>query len=192
MSPEHHDKPPAPGRNTKGAYPMKSQTRSSAATSINKDRLPAVYGRFDFKPGTIVLDYGCGRYTDHIMQHLADQLCAGYFPYDPYNQPAAANAAALFNFEKLAAETDLPPVVVCSNVLNVIDAEDALQAVAEELLRFVQCYGARALVTVYEGDRSGRGRETGPDQWQRNEKLREYLRLFGSRARIHKNTIVIE
>ena len=171
---------------------MKTQTRSSAATSINSARLPKVYSRFHFEPGTIVLDYGCGRYTDHIMKHLAGQLCAGYFPFDPYNQSAYANAKALVDFETLAAETDLPAVVVCSNVLNVIDSEDALQAVAEELLRFVKYYGARALVTVYEGDRSGRGRETGPDQWQRNERLPEYLRLFGSRARIHKNTIVIE
>ena len=171
---------------------MKTQSHSSAATSINKTRLPAVYSRFSLEPGTVILDYGCGRYTDHIRRHAAASLCCAYLPYDPYNQPRKTNQRSLIKFAALTEDTDLPAVVVCSNVLNVIDNDDAVQAVADHLVRLATAAGGRALVTVYEGDGSGNGRETGPDQWQRNEKLREYLRFFPASARIVRSTIVIE
>lgn len=169
-----------------------SQTHTSATTSINKTKLPAVYNRFTLAPGSVVLDYGCGRYTDHIRRHAAMQLCCAYLPFDPYNQPRKTNQKSLIKFTELTADTDLPAVVVCSNVLNVIDNDDTVQAVANHLVRLATMAGGRALVTVYEGDGSGNGRETGPDQWQRNEKIRSYLRFFPASARIIKNTIVID
>lgn len=165
-----------------------TQTRTSATTSINKTRLPAVYGRFSFAPGSVVLDYGCGRYTDHIREALPGVT---YLPFDPYNQPASVNAASLDAFRTLSATR--PAAVVCSNVLNVIDSADAVKATAEAVATLAQAAGAPALVTVYEGDKSGTGRETGPDQWQRNERTRDYLRFFPEgRARITRNTIVID
>ena len=80
------------------------QTFTSATTSINSTKLPAVYGKLPFKP-VALLDYGCGKYTDHI--------------------------------------------------------------------------------------RSGVGRQTGPDQWQRNEKLSAYLRFFPG-AEIRKGMIIVK
>lgn len=87
------------------------QDHTSAHTSINATKLPRVFNLATFSPGEIILDFGCGRYTDHI------------------------------------------------------------RATARRT-------GGRYLVTVYEGDRSGNGRETMPDCWQRNEKARAYLRFF--------------
>lgn len=167
-----------------------SQTRTSAATSINRNRLPAVYSRFQFVPGSVVFDYGCGRYTDHIRAALTGCI---YIPFDPYNQPEEVNEKSRFLFSFLARFTTRPAVVICSNVLNVIDDADALQAVADEITDMVRTTGGKALVTVYEGDRTGHGRETGPDQYQRNERIRDYLRFFpAGHARIEKSTIVIE
>lgn len=167
-----------------------NQTRTSAATSINSSRLPAVYNRFQFTPGTVVLDYGCGRYTDHIRQALPGVV---YLPYDPYNQPEAANEKSMFLFQFLTRFSTRPAVVICSNVLNVIDATETVADVAETVADLARAAGGKALVTVYEGDRTGTGRETGPDQWQRNERTRDYLRFFpAGRAHVTRNTIVIE
>lgn len=167
-----------------------SQTRTSAATSINRNRLPAVYGRFQFAPGSVVFDYGCGRYTDHIRKALPG---CNYLPFDPYNQPDAVNENSRAALYLLTLLHRCPVTVVCSNVLNVIDDAETLQAIADKLTEIATTTGGRALVTVYEGDRTGHGRETGPDQYQRNERTRDYLHLFpAGRARIEKNTIIIE
>ena len=166
-----------------------SQTRTSASTSINKTRLPAIYSRVSFPAGSVVLDYGCGKYTDLIRAYLAVDGCS-YLPYDPYNQPAAVNERSKLMFGIYQRFTERPLFAVCSNVLNVIDNEEALQTVAAELYDLA---ADAVYITVYEGDKSGTGRETGPDQWQRNERIRDYLRLFpeGS-ATIKNNTIIVK
>ena len=167
-----------------------AQTHTSASTSINKNRLPAVYNRFSFPAGAIVLDYGCGRYTDHIREALPD---CWYLPFDPYNQPRGTNEKSMFILSMAVRFSARPVFIVCSNVLNVIDNDEALQEIAKNLSGLVRDSRGTALVTVYEGDRSGTGRETGPDQWQRNERIREYLKLFpeGS-ATIKNNTIIVK
>lgn len=40
-----------------------------------------------------------------------------------------------------------------------------------------------------EGNGSGAGKQTGVDQWQRNEKTREYLKYFPADAVIRKGVI---
>lgn len=170
---------------------MKTQTRTSAATSINARKLPAVYSRFSIAPGSVVFDYGCGKYTDHIRAALPAGCL--YLPFDPYNQPAEVNERSRFLLAYLARFSRRPVVVICSNVLNVIDSDDAMKAAAAELFQLVTDAAGVGLVTVYEGDRTGNGRETGPDQWQRNQRTRDYLELFpAGHARISKNTIILQ
>lgn len=153
-----------------------AQSLTSAATSINAARVPKVYGkiRSSLAPRSLLFDYGCGKYTDHIREALPGVI---YLPYDPYNQPDDVNAASLtylFN----AMHCRFPVTIVCSNVLNVIDSDDEIDAIASRIKHFVLHTGGTAYITVYAGDRSGRGRKTGPDQWQRNETLDAYLPLF--------------
>lgn len=164
------------------------QTYTSANTSINSARLPSVYGRAELS-APFVLDYGCGRYTEHITAHLNEQGRA-LFPYDPFNQPEEVNR----NTERiitLCKRDRFPIDVICSNVLNVIDDDDTVKSIAEQLEDIVKSTGGTGYVTVYEGDRSGSGRKTGADQYQRNEKLRSYLRFFRS-ASIHNGMIIIK
>lgn len=78
-------------------------------------------------------------------------------------------------------------LVISSNVLNVIDDEEAVQDAVDYIIE-KSALGAYA-VTVYEGDKSGHGRQTGVDQWQRNEKLKDYLKYFPSDAVIRKGVI---
>ena len=162
------------------------QSFTSAATSINSGKLPRVYGKIQPQRGDIILDYGCGRFTDHI----AAALPAGvqYLPYDPFNQPQHVND----NTRRRAQEAQRqhkPVTVICSNVLNVIDSDDAVAAVAADLMTIAQRTGGAVYVTVYAGNNSGEGHQTGPDQYQRNQPLREYLQFFPG-AEIKRGMIV--
>lgn len=163
------------------------QTYTSAATSINSGRLPAVYSRIPYYTGRVVLDYGCGRYTDHIRAALPGHL--SYLPYDPFNQPEDVNRDTLA-LVRIAIRSRTPVTVICSNVLNVIDNEDEVRTIAAWLQYIVATTGGIGYVTVYEGNRTGAGRKTGPDQYQRNAPLRDYLKYFPG-ARIQSGMIVI-
>lgn len=168
-----------------------TQTYTSSATSVNKTKLPAVYrrasGLFTAR-SPFVMDYGCGKYTDHISEFLK-----GYgkvlYPYDPYNQSKAVNEHTL-QFLNWAGAMQYEVDVVCSNVLNVINSDDEVEKIALIINAIVQITGGKAFITVYEGDRSGIGRRTGKDQYQRNEKLRSYLRFFPT-GKIEHGMIVI-
>lgn len=164
------------------------QTYTSSATSINRTKLPAVYDKVKaFAP--CVLDYGCGKYTKHISDHL-NSLDADLLPYDPYNQPLETNLDTLEQVRWHMIRS-APLDVICSNVLNVIDSDGEVSRICNDIEKIATTTGGTAYVTVYEGDRSGVGRQTGRDQFQRNESLRDYLRFF-HHATIKNNMIIIK
>lgn len=165
-----------------------AQTFTSSGTSINRTRLPAVYNKATFT-SDYILDYGCGKYTDHIKLFaiLHDKV---YLPYDPYNQPNDVN---MHTFETASTVASLGESidVVCSNVLNVIDSESDISRICSQIEHIAVKTGGTAFVTVYEGDKSGTGRQTGKDQYQRNEPLRDYLRFFHN-ASIRNGMIIVK
>ena len=164
------------------------QTFTSSATSINRTKLPAVYGKTCFS-SAVVLDYGCGKYTDHIRDCLRMQGCV-MLPYDPFNQPVHVNLISM-NYVDRCKKEHVPVDVVCSNVLNVIDSDGEVSRICHCLEGIATATGGTAYITVYEGDRSGVGRQTGKDQYQRNENLRDYLRFF-HRATIRNGMIIVK
>ena len=144
-----------------------SQNFTSAGTSINKNKLPAIYRKLGKTiEGKSTLDYGCGRYVDHIREHLESINCTPFF-YDPYNRTEKQNS------EWICTQCGYHAidVAICSNVLNVIDDEKSI----EKIIDILGYHAKEAYLTVYEGDKSGKGRQTGPDQYQRNEKAQKYL-----------------
>lgn len=163
-----------------------AQKFTSSATSINSSKLPAVFKKAPFT-ARIVMDYGCGKYTDHIKAFVNAGHRA-YLPYDPYNQPDDRNAATA-TIVCNAMYRSFPVDVVCSNVLNVIDDDDTVRKIAHHIEQIATASGGTGYVTVYEGNRSGTGRQTGPDQYQRNEPLRSYLKYF--RNATVKNGMII-
>lgn len=165
-----------------------SQTYTSSCTSINRKKLPAVYGKVTITT-PFVFDYGCGKYTAHIRDHCTEQN-AYYLPYDPYNQPRSANDGVLAMLNQ-CAELHKPVTVICSNVLNVIDSDHELTIIARNIRNIVRTTGGIGYVTVYEGNRTGVGRATGTDQYQRNEPLRSYLKYFPN-AEIHNGMIIVK
>ena len=80
--------------------------------------------------------------------------------------------------------------VVCSNVLNVIDDDDTIRKICQRIEYIAEKSGGRGFVTVYEGDKTGIGRRSGFDQYQRHEKLTEYIKYFKN-ARVYNGMIVI-
>lgn len=166
------------------------QTFTSSATSVNRSKLPAVYRKATLSRTTpFVVDYGCGKYVEHIDAMLAKQGKVLY-PYDPYNQPDATNRHTI-DFVRWASNTHCEVDLVCSNVLNVIDSDGEVSRICYDIERVVKETGGTAYVTVYEGDKSSVGRQTGRDQYQRNEPLREYLRFF-HHATIRNGVIIVK
>jgi len=165
-----------------------AQTYTSAGTSINSRNLPAVFRKATFT-ASIVMDYGSGKYTEHIREFINGQHRT-YLPFDPYNQTEERNrTTALIVMNAMG--THFPVDVVCSNVLNVIDDDDTVRKIAGHIEEIVTATGGTGFVTVYDGNRSGIGRRTGPDQYQRNEPLRNYLRFFRS-ATIRNGMIIVK
>lgn len=166
------------------------QTFTSSATSINRTKLPAVYRKAELSHTTpFLVDWGCGKYVDHIRDTLHEQNKILY-PYDPFNQPSDVNRYTM-DFIYWAESAHIEIDIVCSNVLNVIDSDGEVSRICYQLEKITEATGGTAYITVYEGDRSCVGRQTGRDQYQRNEPLREYLRFFHN-ATIRNGVIIVK
>lgn len=148
---------------------LTKQTLSSAATSIN-DRLPAIIGLMARHgvnwTGADVLDYGCGRFPGHVINYAMDHGARGVKSYDKYN-----SVNMLTGRPALRAS-----IVLLSNVLNVINSAAVRAGIIRACYRELYAIPTAAVyVTVYEGDGTGHGKQTGPDSWQENRKTASYV-----------------
>lgn len=143
------------------------QEFDSAATSINSNKLPAVYSMVDFTPGQVVIDFGGGKF-DNAVNYLKDKDVT-LLVYDPYNRSAEHNKEVL----RLIRENGGADAAINSNVLNVIKEPEARQQVLRNIKKLVKP-GAPIYITVYEG--SGKGNE-GPTKsgYQLNRKTADYM-----------------
>lgn len=147
--------------------PMVDQEYDSAATSINSNKLPAIYKMVNFNEGDVIVDFGGGKF-DNAVEYIRDKgatLCV----YDPYNRSAEHNREVL----KILRENGGADAAVNSNVLNVIKEPEARKNVLENIARITKP-GAPIYITVYEG--RGDGQE-GPTKsgYQLNRKTADYL-----------------
>lgn len=144
------------------------QSRSSANTSMNSVKLPTAFTKVT--PHGHVCDFGCGKYTDHIKAHCDLSGALSYNPYDPYNQPEDENNKTAFIAEKRGFD-----MVYCCNVLNVIDSLTGIYEAISTVLSWLLYHRGTAIFQIYEGDKSGIGKETKWDCWQRNERAEKYI-----------------
>lgn len=159
-----------------------NQTFTSANTSINSTKLPSVYSKIDLKAAwyegmELFADYGCGKFNN--AKDFIQDFGFEWLGYDKFNRTEEENTASLERLHYRAAD-----LMVCSNVLNVIDNDSVIAEIARYILDHSLCY----FVTVYEGDKSGNGRPTKDDCYQRNERIQEYLKHFPN-AVIRKGVI---
>ena len=143
------------------------QKISSANTSINSSKLPAIFNMVDFKPGQLNLDFGGGKFdnaTDFLAQKDVESLV-----YDPYNRPAEHNKAVL----KRVRENGGADTITLSNVLNVIAEPESRLAVLRNCKKLLKS-GGTLYITVYEGTGKGDSKETKAG-YQLNRKTADYL-----------------
>lgn len=137
------------------------QKYTSADTSINSKKLPRIYKLVHVNENETVIDYGCGKFFDSY--NLGDN----FFGYDPFNRD---------DKEVLNRKYD---VAFCSNVLNVIAERD----VRLEVLKTLKSLANRIYITVYEGNKSGKGGVTKKDcfqlNWSRGNYIPELVEVFG-------------
>ena len=140
---------------------MTVQTITSAATSLRQ--VPAIFKKVDFSG--INLDIGGGKYDEVQSYFDRERIACHNLVYDPFNRSDEHNQSVLDKVKIERIHT-----VTISNVLNVIkDKEHRL-----EVLRLAsQANPIYCLITVYEGDRSGDGKET-TKGYQLNRKLKDY------------------
>lgn len=148
------------------------QEFSSAATSINSTKLPAIYNMVNFRPGDVVVDFGGGKF-DNAVNYLKDKDVT-LLVYDPYNRSAEHNKEVL----RILKEHGGADAAVNSNVLNVIKEPEAREAVLKNIKKITR-RGAPIYITVYEG--RGDGVE-GPTKsgYQLNRKTGDYMDEVGS------------
>lgn len=140
------------------------QTITSKETSIKQ--VPALHkSRYVAEIGhnASVLDYGAGKYSELAESYLRKNVqIAAYTPYDPYNLPG-----------RLIPENARYDITLCANVLNVIREENAITGVIRNAI-FHTRKGGQVMFTVYEGDKSGKGKIT-TKGYQRNESTQNYM-----------------
>lgn len=145
------------------------QEFTSANTSINSARLPAIFNMsgVHFNPDTINLDYGGGKF-DNATGELASKGVTNLV-YDPYNRSASHNSEVI----KTIKEHGGADTATCSNVLNVIKEPAARTVVIKNIYKLLKPDGV-VYFTVYEG--TGKGDE-GPTKsgYQLNRKTGEYV-----------------
>lgn len=147
------------------------QEFSSAATSINSTKLPAIYNMVNFRSGDVVVDFGGGKF-DNAVNYLKDKDVT-LLVYDPYNRSAEHNKEVL----RILKEHGGADAAVNSNVLNVIKEPEAREAVLRNIKKITK-RGAPIYITVYEG--RGDGAE-GPTKsgYQLNRKTSDYMDEVG-------------
>lgn len=166
---------------------QEAQEYTSAATSQSQvaKGFGVVAKHIGWKPGTVNVDLGGGRY-DHGTRYMETQGVESYV-LDPYNRKPEHNEKV----SRLAQERGGADTVTLFNVLNTIKEPE----IHKHVLRTAQSHlkpGGRLFISVYEGDKSGVGRQTKRDSWQRNEQLKAYLKTVHSvfpNAGIHKGII---
>lgn len=137
---------------------------TSKNTSVNKNKPAKIYGdliKAGLLEGKEVLDYGCGRYVEPIKKACGEGGALSLMLYDKYWKP---QNLMFHSFD----------VIVCANVLNVIENEQDYEAAIVDMFQMLAPLG-KIFIQIYEGDRSGIGRKTQDDCWQRNEKKADHF-----------------
>lgn len=123
---------------------VSKQEFTSANTSINSSKLPAIFKLASFRPNSINLDYGGGKF-DNAAEFLKEQNVTNLV-YDPYNRTKEHNNEVI----KAVNNNGGADTVTLSNVLNVIKEESIRLEILNNIKTLLKPNGA-LYITVYEG-----------------------------------------
>lgn len=143
-----------------------AQQYTSADTSINSSKLPAVFNKVNWQQGTTNFDNGGGKFdnaTDYLKTKGVKNLI-----YDPFNRTKEHNQSVVDQIARQKADT-----ATISNVLNVIQEKEARLEVLRNTKSALKP-GGTAYITIYEGNGSGIGKPSSKG-YQLNMKTRDYV-----------------
>lgn len=141
------------------------QKFSSGNTSLRQ--IAAGFKKIDFKPGTTNFDLGGGKF-DEGTKYLETKGVKN-FVFDPVNRDSKTNKEAFEIVKNGGFDT-----TTCNNVLNVISEANVRDNIILQAAKSLRPNGT-AYFTVYEGDGSGKGRQSQKDSWQEHRKTVDYL-----------------
>lgn len=142
------------------------QAITSKNTALNQ--VASTFKAFNFDD-CLILDYGCGKGLSKEFCEKTYNNCQ-VFLYDPFHGFDETNA-----FLKGCTKSD-KNIITCNNVLNVLQ-NDTLKSVIADITSYAINYSFDIIFKIYEGDRSGIGRISKKDCYQRNEKTENYISL---------------
>lgn len=146
-----------------------AQQFDSKITSINSTKLPTLFKLVKFKPNTVNLDFGGGKF-DNVTEYLKEQNVTNLV-YDKFNRSASHNNEVLSQIKS----TGGADTVTCSNVLNVIAEPEVRLTVIKNCAKLLKS-GGTCYFTVYEGNGSEEGRSNKTRQsHQTNMKTASYI-----------------
>jgi hypothetical protein len=158
---------------------MDIQKNSSANTSVNSTKLPASTKKINWEVyrNCNILDIGGGKFNN-LKDYLKESFNIDLYIYDKYNRTTEENTTALYCH---------PSVIICNNVLNVIEEN----SIIDQITKLIQAYKVPFFISVYEGNRTGLGKTTKKDCYQRNEKTADYLKFFFTGNATVKNNLIV-
>jgi hypothetical protein len=170
-------------------WSVPEQEITSAATSINVAKLPAAYNKLKkagiFTKGMKMVDIGGGKFDNAV--DMLKKEGVDLKVYDPFNRSAQHNKDVA-----QAVQGGQVDASISNNVLNVIKEKENQLLVVEQAFDAVKGNG-KAYFSVYEGSKSGVGKETKAG-FQHNKKTSEYIELveevFGKGNVEVKNNII--
>ena len=170
-------------------WSVPEQEITSAATSINVAKLPAAYNKLKkagiFTKGMKMVDIGGGKFDNAVDMLKGEGVDLKV--YDPFNRSAQHNKEVA-----QAVQGGQVDAAISNNVLNVIKEKENQLLVVEQAFDAVKGNG-KAYFSVYEGSKSGTGKETKAG-FQHNKKTAYYVSLvedvFGKGNVEVKNNII--
>ena len=141
------------------------QEFNSAGTSLKQ--VPALHKMVMNKGlfGGTNFDNGAGKFVN-ATNFLGENEVLNV-RYDPFNLPDEVN-------HKAARYVGMCDTSTIANVLNVIKEESIQIEVLKRSYNMVK-NGGMVFISVYEGNKTGEGKESKKGCWQNNKTLKEYL-----------------
>ena len=144
------------------------QKITSANTSIKQ--VPAIFKKVNFEPCTLNFDIGCGKYPELLTAEMR-RIGVINVGWDPYHTKSNLQVNSKWvhknGFCKGKFDT-----VTCCNVLNVLEKGGDIYNILKLAYKLIKSTGI-VYFLIYEGDKSGEGRETSKG-WQNNQKTSWY------------------
>lgn len=141
------------------------QEFSSKNTSSNYSKLPALFNKINWNllKGMSVFDYGCGNPT--TQSNIKTFLRKKEVTYKGFD---------LYWYSDDFSYIHQADLIICANLLCVIKEDEIVQKIINVILANNKPF----IIQIYEGNKSGNGKQTGSDQYQRNLKTKDYLNYF--------------